>query len=69
MSRTAKARISPEMWARLNSGETITVRIPPNVKELKLSLYEGDEFSQFDRLFGDLWERLFPKRLTSWILR
>lgn len=67
--KVARARISPEMWTRLNNGETVTVRIPADVCELRLSLHDGDEFSHFDRLFDDLWRKLFPKRFTSWILR
>jgi hypothetical protein len=62
MPRTAKAWISPEVWERLSNGETVTVRVPPNVSELRLSRhkYDGNDiFSEiFDGLFGRLFRRL-----------
>ena len=59
--RVAKARISPEMWTRLNNGETIRVRIPADVCELRVSLREGDENALFDGIFGGIWRNLLRR--------
>ncbi len=62
--RVAKARISPEMWTRLNNGETLKVRIPADVCELRVSLVEGDENALFDGVFSGMW-RSFLRRFQK----
>lgn len=61
--KVAKARISPNMLDRLNRGETVTVNIPPDVCQLKLSLHDGEK-DMFDVVFDGLFRSLF-KKITS----
>jgi hypothetical protein len=58
--KVAKARITPEMLARLNNGETVTVNIPPDVCQLRLSLHDGEK-DLFDEVIDGLFRKLFRK--------
>jgi hypothetical protein len=61
--KVAKARISPEMLERLNNGETVTINLPPDVCQLRLSLHDGEK-DMFDEIFDGLFRNLF-KKITS----
>jgi len=65
--KVAKARITPEMLDRLNQGETITVNIPADVCQLRLSLHDGEK-DMFDELFNGLFRNFF-KKFTSRTLK
>jgi hypothetical protein len=58
--KVAKARITPEMLERLNKGETITVNIPPDVCQLRLSLHDGEK-DMFDEIIDGLFRNLLRK--------
>lgn len=58
--KVAKARITPEMLERLNNGETITVNIPPDVCQLRLSSRDGEK-DMFDDIFDGLFRNIFRK--------
>jgi len=58
--KVAKARITPEMLDRLNRGETITVNIPPDVCQLRLSTNDGEK-DMFDAIIDGLFRNLFRK--------
>ena len=65
--KVAKARITPDMLDRLNRGETITVNIPPDVCQLRLSLHDGEK-DLFDDIFDGIFRNFFRK-FTSRTLR
>jgi hypothetical protein len=58
--KVAKARITPEMLDRLNRGETVTVNIPPDVCQLRLSTRDGEK-DMFDDVFDRLLRSVFRK--------
>lgn len=58
--KVAKARITPEMLDRLNRGETVTVNIPPDVCQLRLSTRDGEK-DMFDEIFDGLLRNLLRK--------
>jgi hypothetical protein len=58
--KVAKARITPEMLDRLNRGETVTVNIPPDVCQLRLSTHDGEK-DMFDEIIDGLFRNLFRK--------
>jgi hypothetical protein len=58
--KVAKARITPEMMERLNNGETVTVNIPPDVCQLRLSTRDGEK-DMFDEIFDGLLRNLLRK--------
>ncbi len=58
--KVAKAKISPEMLERLNRGETITINIPADVCQLRLSLYDGEN-DLFDGFFDGFFRHFFSK--------
>jgi hypothetical protein len=65
--RVAKAWISPDMLERLNRGETVTINIPPDVCQLRLSFREGEK-DLFDDIFDGIFRNFFRK-FTSRTLR
>jgi len=58
--KVAKARISPEMLDRLSRGETITINIPADVCQLRLSRYDGEK-DLFDVVFDGFFRNFFSK--------
>jgi hypothetical protein len=58
--KVAKARITPEMLDRLNRGETVTVNIPSDVCQLRLSTHDGEK-DMFDEIIDGLFRNLFRK--------
>jgi len=62
MSRTAKAWVSPDILERLNRGETVVVRVPPNVSELRLSTRKSSGNSLFVGIFDGLFRDFFKRR-------
>lgn len=58
--KVAKARITPEMMERLNRGETITVNIPPDVCQLRLSTRDGEK-DMFDEIIDGLFRNFLRK--------
>ncbi len=62
--RVAKARVTPDEWTILNNGGTVVINIPPDVCQLRLSLYEGDENAMFDRVLSGWWRRILRRLET-----
>jgi len=47
---------------RLNRGETVVVRVPPNVSELRLSTRKSSGNSLFVGIFDSLFRDFFKRR-------
>jgi len=58
--KVAKAKITPEMLDRLNRGETVTVNIPPDVCQLRLSTRDGEK-DMFDVIIDSMFRNFFRK--------
>jgi hypothetical protein len=62
--RVAQIKLSEEQLARLHAGGRITVRLPKNVAQLRISAQEGHVFREINTLLDKFWkdfDRLWKK--------